>query len=265
MLGSAPAAAHGTSHHRTQRQHSSRVQPGATIVQIAARHRRQRKPSWPLPERAFQSTSMAHSDLQHSRSREVYAVDLLNGRVALVGLTRHRDSRGWTSTVSSFATTSSSAARASLPTLMKFIPRRHIEAALQPVGKPLRVPGEIADLAVDGSRVALAVRRWQGGCDAVIYWNTPWNYAIPITEDDERRVPGHGTADDSVRLAAGLRAAWVMRVGSQDRLVSASSVDCFERRSSLRIPRSATDSRRAGDAGLLAYLVTVRVATSSGS
>ena len=60
----------------------------------------------------------------------------------------------------------------------------------------------------------------------------------------------------SVSLA-GLRAAWVVRVGSQERLVSASSVDCFERR--VVTAHTETGDRLvggAGDAGLLAYLVT---------
>ena len=215
--------------------------------------------SWPLPERAFHVDVDGGTAIFSTRgSREVYAVDLRSGRVALVALTRHRETPRLDANGLLFRDNVFKRRENDPSTLMKFIPRRHIEAALQRVGRPLRVQGEIADLAVDGSRVALAVRRWQGGCDAVIYWNTPWNYSIPITEADERTCAWsrQGGTIQSVSLA-GLRAAWVVRVGSQERLVSASSVDCFERR--VVTAHTETGDRLvdgAGDAGLLAYLVT---------
>jgi hypothetical protein len=214
--------------------------------------------SWPLPERAFHVDVDGGTAIFSTRgSREVYAVDLRSGRVALVGLTRHRDTPRLDADGLLFRDNVFKRRENDPSTLMKFIPRHHIEAALQRVGRPLRVRGEIADLAMDGSRVALAVRRWRGGCDAVVYWNTTWNYAIPITEDDERTCTWsrRGGTIQSVSLA-GLRAAWVVRVGSQERLVSASSVDCFER----RVVTAHTELGNrlvggAGDAGLLAYLV----------
>jgi hypothetical protein len=215
--------------------------------------------SWPLPERAFHVDLDGRTAIFSTRSsREVYAIDIASGRVALVGLTRHRDTPRLDGNGLLFRDNVFKRREHGGSTLMKFIPRRHVDAAIRNVGKPLRVRGEIADLAMDGSRVALAVRRWKGACDAVLYWNITWNYAIPITEEEERTCAWsrQGGSIRSVSLA-GLRAAWVMRVGSQDRLVSASSIDCFERR--VLTAHGEKGDRllsAAGDAGLLAYLFT---------
>jgi hypothetical protein len=55
---------------------------------------------------------------------------------------------------------------------------------------------------------------------------------------------------------AGLRAAWTMRVGQVEHLVSASSVDCFERViTTARLRRGERVVSHAGDGGLLAYAV----------
>jgi hypothetical protein len=213
--------------------------------------------SWPLPERAFHVDVDGRTAIVSTRaSREIYAVNVRTGRIALVGLTRHGETPRLNSRGLLFRDNVFKRLQDGPSTLMKFVPRRHVEAALRNVGRPLRVRGMIADLAMDGSRVALAVRRWKGGCDAVVYWNTTWNYAIPITEDDERTCAWsrQGGTIRSVSLA-GLRAAWVMRVGGQDRLVSASSVDCFERR--VVTADTGKGDRLVdgtGDAGLLAYL-----------
>jgi len=215
--------------------------------------------SWPLPERAYHVDVDGRTAIFSTRaSREVYAVDLENGRTALVGLTRFRDTPRLDRHGIVFRDNVYKRREHDGTTLLKFVTRRHVEAALQRVGRPLRVRGELADLAMDGSRVAMAVRDWRGECDAVVYWNITWSYAIPITEEDERTCAWsrRGATIQSVSLA-GLRAAWVMRVGSEERLVAASSVDCFERL--VVTARTARGERlvgHSGDAGRLAYLLT---------
>lgn len=87
-------------------------------------------------------------------------MDIESGRVALVGLTRHRDTPRLDANGLLFRDNVYKRRESDSSTLMKFIPRHHVDAATQNVGKPLSVEGEIADLAMDGSRVALAVRRW---------------------------------------------------------------------------------------------------------
>lgn len=219
---------------------------------------RARRWSWPLPERAYHVDLDGRTAVFSTRtSREVYAVNIDSGRVALVGLTRRLDTPQLDAAGLLFRDNVFKRRERDGATLMKFVPRRYVDQATHLVGRPLQVDGEIADLAMDGSRVALALRRWEGDCDAVLYWNITWNYAIPITEDEERTCAWsrRGASIQSVSLA-GLRAAWVMRVGAEERLVSASSVDCFER----RVVTARTDAgerlvRGAGDGGLLTYLV----------
>lgn len=249
-----PATAERSGSTRVELRRGTDDRPDRLLVTGMARRR-----SWPLPERAFHVDVDGGTAIFSTRSsREVYAVDIESGRVALVGLTRHRDTPRLDANGLLFRDNVYKRRENDASALMKFIPRHHVDAATQNVGKPLSVEGEIADLAMDGSRVALAVRRWQGACDAVIYWNITWNYAIPITEAEERTCAWsrQGGAIQSISLA-GLRAAWIMRVGSQDRMVSASSVDCFER----RVITAHTEKGDrlvggAGDAGLLAYLFT---------
>ena len=220
--------------------------------------------SWPLPERAFHVDVDGRTAIFSTRSsREVYAVDLESGRSALVGLTRFRDTPRLDRHGIVFRDNVYKRLEHDGSTLLKFVPRRYIDAALRRVGRPLTVRGELADLAMDGSRVALAVRNWRGECDAVVYWNITWNYAIPITEEEERTCAWsrRGGTIQSVSLA-GLRAAWVMRVSGEERLVAASSVDCFERLVvTARTVRGERIVSHSGDTGRLAYLV----AGSSGS
>lgn len=217
--------------------------------------------SWPLPERALHVDVDGQTAIFSTRaSREVYAVDLQSGRTALVGLTRRGDTPRLNRRGLVFRDNVYKRRETDGSTLMKFVPRRHLDKATRLVGEPLRVDGRIVDLAMDGSRVALAVREWRGGCDAVVYWNIAWRYAIPITEEEELTCAWsrRGGTIETVSLA-GLRAAWVMRVGSEQRLLAASSVDCFER----RVVTAQMGARErvidhSGDSGLLAYTVARR-------
>jgi hypothetical protein len=223
--------------------------------------------SWPLPERAanldVDGQTAIFSTLQ---SREVYAVDLTTGRSAIVGLSRRFDTPQIERHGVVFRDNLYKESETDGKTLMKFVPRSFVAKALTIVGKPLRLPGRIADLAMDGSRVALAVQDWRNGCDAVVYWNITWRYAIPITEDDEHtcKWSRDGGSIESISIA-GLRAAWTMRVGSQQRMLAASSVDCFER--NVATARTSDGERiiaPAGDDGVLAYSVVRRAGSVLG-
>lgn len=214
--------------------------------------------SWPLPDRAH------HVDVEGrmavfstTESREVYSVDLASGRAAIVGLTRRRDTPQLERPGLVFRDNLYKADENAGSTLMKFIPRGHLETAVATVGRPLGVDGRIADIAMDGTRVAIAVRRWHGECDAVLYWNIAWRYSVPITEEEEHTCTWsrRGARIDTVSIG-GLRATWTMRVGDEERLLSASSIDCFERVVATALLREGERVlSHAGDGGLLAYAV----------
>jgi hypothetical protein len=54
---------------------------------------------------------------------------------------------------------------------LEFVPRSGIESEVRRDARPLRIGGAIRSLAMDGPRVALAVRDRTGRCDRVMYWN----------------------------------------------------------------------------------------------
>ena len=206
-----------TSHRRPQRRHWGRAPAGRPRPsRSAARHRRGRKPeAWPLPERAFHVDVDGGTAIFSTRgSREVYAVDLRSGRVALVALTRQPGDAAAGCERSPLSRQRLQAPRERSVHVDEVHTAASYRSGTTSGSAGLCVSGERSRISPwTGSRVALAVRRWQGGCDAVIYWNTPWNYSIPITEADERTCAWsrQGGTIQSVSLA-GLRAAWVVRV-----------------------------------------------------
>lgn len=214
--------------------------------------------AWPLPERARHLDVDGTTALLSTRvGSEVYAVDLRTGRAAIVGLSRNLDLPDIEPAGIVFRDNLQKARQDDGTTLMKFVPRGYVERALRKVGEPLRLPGQVVDLAMDGPRVALAVRGWRTGCDAVVFWNVTWRYSVPITEEDERtcRWSKRGGTIRSVSIG-GLRAAWTMRVGDLDRVISASSVDCFERIvATARRDRGERILGVAGDGAVIAYAV----------
>jgi hypothetical protein len=228
-------------------------EPDRIDVRVPGRTR-----SWPLPERAFSlDVDGQTAVLSTLRSREIYAVDLRTGRSAIVGLSRRLDTPQIERTGVVFRDNLDKENRNDAKTLMKFVPRAYVAKALASVGTPLRFRGHLVDLAMDGSRVALAAQHWRNQCDAVLYWNITWRYSVPITEDDEHTCEWSrsGGSIQSISLA-GLRAAWTMRVGTQQRLLAASSVDCFER--IVATARAKTGERviaASGDDRVLAYSV----------
>lgn len=217
-----------------------------------------RETSWPLPDRARHLDVDGTTALFSTRvGSEVYAVDLKTGRAAIVGLSRDLDIPDIEPAGIIFRDNLEKAREDDGTTLMKFVPRGYVERALRKVGVPLRLPGRVIDLAMDGSRVALAVRGWRTGCDAVVFWNVTWRYSVPITEEDERTChwSNQGGSITSVSIG-GLRAAWTMRVGDLDRVVSASSVDCFERIvATARRDRGERILGVGGDGAVIAYAV----------
>ena len=147
------AVVHGAGHNRAQGSTRVELQPGADdrpdrLLVTGANGSR----SWPLPERAFHVDVDGNTAIFSTRgSREVYAVDLRKGRVALVGDPAPRQAAAGRPSASSFGTTSFKRRENEPSTLMKFIPRRHVEAALRMVSKAAPCArSRSRDLAMDG-------------------------------------------------------------------------------------------------------------------
>ena len=214
--------------------------------------------SWPLPER-FRSLD-AHGDialLAARGSRETYAVRLRDGRAALVGLTHRGDSPQIEAPGIVYQDNLYKRKEAAAQRLMKFVPRRAVDQAVRRAGKPLTVAGEIADLAMDGPRVAIAVRGGAAECDHVLFWNIPWQYVSRLTEEDE--LTCHQTQSGArigTVAVGGIGAEWTTVGVRLKRVLSATIVDCVE-----HIIATARQGRSdlvslAADGGVLAYAVS---------
>jgi hypothetical protein len=191
-----------------------------------------------------------------SPSQGLYAVRLDDGRTALVGVNRRRDTPQIEQTGLVFQDNLYKAQRRPDRTILKFIPREAVDAAVADVGKPLRTNGRIEALAMDGPRVAVAVA---GGrlCDRIVYWNIPWRYAARITDDDAPTCRRPGPVI-SLSLG-GLRAVWAKRSGGTTMVLGASSVDCVENlvsRGPARTRGGTSEAVTAGDGAVLAYAQT---------
>lgn len=206
---------------------------------------------WPLPARAWSlDVDQGTAVISTVGSREVYAVHLSTGRATIVAPNRHRDPAQIERTGVVFQDNLYKRNESRPTRLMKFLPRSFVEKALTRVGRALTLRGRIADIAMDGSRIGLAVDGFQGNCDAVIFWNVTWRFTSRITEEDETtcRLSRLG-ADIKTISMGGLRAAWTIKVGERERLLTASSVDCFER----LIASAQRISAVSGDEKLLAF------------
>src|SRR4029079_4500420 len=114
-----------------------------------------------------------------------YAVDLRNGRTALIGLDRHGDVPQIDAPGVVFQDNLYKRNERSGRTLMKFIPAAAVDPSLSNAGSPVDLPGPVETIGMDGYRVALAIRE-PGECAQIMYWNIAWNYMSKITDDDER-------------------------------------------------------------------------------
>jgi hypothetical protein len=212
--------------------------------------------SWPLPEHVQRLDAYGTTAVFAGEEREVYAVDLRNGRVALVGLDRHRDAPQVDAPGVVFQDNMYKENEYSGRTLMKFIPMAAVNRSLSKAGAPLDLPGPVEAMGMDGYRVALAVRE-PGECAQIMYWNTAWNYLSKITDEDERTC--QLTARDGViRSVAigGIRAAWVIRSRQADRLLTSNSTACFDRIVATVPRENGRLASPSGDGPALAYAMT---------
>lgn len=212
--------------------------------------------SWPLPEHVQRLDASGHTAVFAGAEREVYAVDLRKGRVALIGLDRHGDVPQIDAPGIVFQDNLYKENEYSGQTLMKFIPSAAVDRSLAKAGTPLDLDGRVEALGMDGFRVALAVRE-PGECAQIMYWNVAWNYLSKITDEDEQtcHLTSSGGVIRSVAIG-GIRSAWVIRSRGAERLLTSNSTACFDRIVAA-VPR--TNGRLAppsGDGPALAFAMT---------
>jgi hypothetical protein len=185
--------------------------------------------SWPLAEHVQRLDAYGKTAVFAGQEREVFAVDLRNGRVALIGLDRHHDVPQIDAPGVVFQDNLYKEKEYSGQTRMKFIPTAAVDRFLSKAGTPVDLPGSIEAIGMDGYRVALALRE-PGECAQVMYWNIAWNYVSKITDEDERtcRLTANGGVIRSVAIA-GIRSAWVVRSRQAERLLTSNSTACFDR------------------------------------
>ena len=211
--------------------------------------------SWPLAERVRRLDSFGQTAVFAGPEREVYAVGLHDGRVALVGLDRRGDVPQIDTAGVVFQDNLAKKSEHSGRTLMKFIPSSAVERALTNAGKPVDLPGRVEAIGMDGFRVALAMHR-PGECAQILYWNIAWDYTSKITDEDERtcQLSEAGGEIRSVAIA-GIRSAWMIHSRRADRILTSNSTACFDRIVSTVTRRDGGVASLSGDGGSLVYAV----------
>jgi hypothetical protein len=117
----------------------------------------------------------------------------------------------------------------------------------------------ITAMAMDGERVALAVRDPRGRCDYVAFWNVAWHYVTRLTRAMGLTCPPtHATGGITAVAIAGSRAAWAVDYGGTTRVIAAVITDCQEWIVTRPTPKSQRLAALAGDGGVLAYAVSPR-------
>ena len=212
--------------------------------------------SWPLPEQVQRLDAFGGTAVFAGAEREVYAVDLRNGRVALIGLDRHGDVPQIDRPGVVFQDNLYKEREYSGQTLMKFIPSAAVDRFLSKAGTPVDLPGPIQALGMDGNRVALAVHE-PGECAQIMYWNIAWNYVSKITDEDERtcELTANGGVVRSVAIA-GIRSAWVIRSRHAERLLTSNSTACFDRIVATVPRENGRLTSPSGDGSALAFAMT---------
>jgi len=211
--------------------------------------------SWPLPEPVQRLDSFGHTAVFAGADREVYAVDLTNGRVALAGLDRRGDVPQIDAPGIVFQDNLAKRHERSGRTLMKFIPAAAVNRALSDAGRPVDLPGPVEAIAMDGFRVALAFER-RGECSQILYWNIAWDYVSKITDEDEKtcQLTKAGGEIRSIAIA-GIRSAWMIHSRHADRILTSNSTTCFDRIVSTVTRRSGGVTSLSGDGTSLVYAV----------
>ena len=212
--------------------------------------------SWPLPEHVQAVDAFGQTAVFPGSQREVYAVDLRTGRIALVGLDRRGDVPQIDGPGIVFQDNLAKAHEHSGRTLMKFIPSAAVHRSLSKAGGPVDLDGSIGSIGMDGYRVVFAIRE-PGECARIMYWNVAWNYVSKITDDDERtcHLTANGGEIRSVAIA-GIRSEWIIRSRHAERLLTSNSTACFDRIVAM-VPRGNGHlTSLSGDGPALAFSMT---------
>ena len=211
--------------------------------------------SWPLAEHVQRLDSFGETAVFAGAEREVYAVDLRDGHIGLVGLDRRGDVPQIDESGVVFQDNLAKASEHSGNTLMKFIPSAAVTRALSSAGRPVDLPGPVEAIGMDGFRVALALRR-PGECAQILYWNIAWDYVSKITDEDERtcHLTKAGGEISSVAIA-GIRSAWTVHSRRADRILTSNSTTCFDRIVSTVKRKNGGVESLSGDGASLVYAV----------
>jgi hypothetical protein len=115
----------------------------------------------------------------------------------------------------------------------------------------------ITAIAMDGPRVAMAVKDPSGRCDYVLFWNVGWHYMTRLTRaQGPTCLPTHAPGGITNVAIAGSRAVWTVNYGGTTRVIAAGITDCQEwvvARPSAVMHRVAGLS---GDGAVLAYALS---------
>lgn len=231
-------------------------------LEVWARRAKRLLHSWPLPAEPVSLDAARDIAVFTAANRGgLYAIRLLDGRAGFVGVTRDGDapkidSRGVAYQDDLFR---HSPHHSRTSTLLKFVPIAGVRREIRVAGTPITTPGRIRAMAMDGSRVALAVADPHGVCDQVRFWNILWNFTSRLTQQSGptcvgRHAPG-GITD--VRIA-GARAEWVTTYGNRSTILAASIIRCQEWVLARPRPGPGGDTLTglAGDGPTLAYAIT---------
>jgi hypothetical protein len=226
---------------------------GPDLLEVRNARNGARRHVWPLPvHMATLDVAGGIAVLSAGLRREVYAIRLSDGQAALIGLDRAVDrprvSRAGVLYVDDLYKRNEGAAHQTL----KFLPIAAVNAAFGRVGRAVTTPGPISALAMDGPRVALAVRDATGACDSVDFWNIPWAYSSRLTDPHSKTCPaGHEKGGITSLALAGVRAEWITTYGGTSRLLTATIVACRQR--VLAVAAAGSLGHVVGHEGLLAF------------
>ena len=191
------------------------------------------------------------------RTQALYALRLSNGRIALVGLNRTRDTPQIERAGVVYKDDLYKGKRRNGRTTLKFVPTRAVEQGLIDVVKPLVTRGPIRAFAMDATRVGVAVDDPDLSCDRVVFWNIPWHFEIDVTRllmPRRLTCPAKGGPRISQIAFGGVGLEWVADYGKTTKLLTATLVNCDVRTVTSGVPVAHV----AGDGGLLAYALDGR-------
>jgi hypothetical protein len=138
---------------------------------------------------------------------------------------------------------------------IKFIPTRALHRFFRNTGDTLATRGSITSFALDGRRVAFAVREPGASCDEIKVWDIPWRRDIANASEDDDGLTcpeRHGPGGIVAVALGGLTAEWATNYAGYTRVGATNTRNCVERRvGGVREPEHDTVRAVAGDRALL--------------